>query len=585
LVGLSIGLLWGSGAARGQGFQLNRYEPTPAGEWFFSVEHPWYSSTRWFAGGLTLDYGHEPLVAGTRDASGDFHQTAAVVEHQLALHVDVAASFLDRVLVGVSLPIVLFESGTAVPGFAPLSGAAVGDPRIDLDVRLWGQHERSPIGISVGGHLWIPVGVEGNHAGDSNVRGVLKAILGGKVGLPVGALRWTFNAGVLIRESAQIGPALTTTGGSVGTELQLGAGVAWAGLDDRLHIGPELALASVLVNGHAFKEDSTSLDVLVGVNYLIADLILVGAAGGIGALREVGTPDGRFIFRAAYAPRRKAAPKAAPPPAPADRDMDGVPDAEDACPDRAGPPNANALENGCPAKPAPAPTPPPAPAPPPDQDKDGVPDAKDNCPDQPAGEHPDSRQPGCPAPDSDLDNVFDDVDACPNTPGVPNADPAKNGCPLPDRDNDGIPDDFDACPDRPGVADPDAKRNGCPRVQVRSGQTTVLQPVFFATNEDTILPQSFPMLQAVAASLASQPQIKRVSIDGHADDRGSAMHNLDLSVRRAASIMKFLIEHGVSPDRLESHGYGATKPVTERRDEKSRATNRRVEFRIIRQEP
>src|SRR5262249_42343863 len=157
----------------------------------------------------------------------------------------------------------------------------------------------------------------------------------------------------------------------------------------------------------------------------------------------------------------------------------------------------------------------------------------------------DSRRPGCPAADSDLDNVFDDVDACPDKPGPPNADPARNGCPLPDRDNDGIPDEIDACPDRAGVADPDARKNGCPRVKARSGSTTILQPVFFATNEDVILPQSFPMLQAVANSLVAQPNIKKVSIEGHADDRGGAAFNLDLSERRAQSIVQYLVEHGV----------------------------------------
>ena len=54
---LALALSWGA-AARAQaqsqpnvGYQLNRYEPTAAGEWSFAVEHPWYSSTRYFAVG------------------------------------------------------------------------------------------------------------------------------------------------------------------------------------------------------------------------------------------------------------------------------------------------------------------------------------------------------------------------------------------------------------------------------------------------------------------------------------------------------------------------------------------------------
>ena len=54
--GILIGLVCGlATSARAQGFQVERYEPTPAGSWFHMVNHPWYSSTRWFAGGFTLD--------------------------------------------------------------------------------------------------------------------------------------------------------------------------------------------------------------------------------------------------------------------------------------------------------------------------------------------------------------------------------------------------------------------------------------------------------------------------------------------------------------------------------------------------
>ena len=51
------------------GFQINRYEPTAAGEWSFWVDHPWYSSTRYFAAGITLNYAHNPLVFGRTDAT------------------------------------------------------------------------------------------------------------------------------------------------------------------------------------------------------------------------------------------------------------------------------------------------------------------------------------------------------------------------------------------------------------------------------------------------------------------------------------------------------------------------------------
>src|SRR4051794_27655348 len=71
------------------GAQLERFEPSAAGNWFFGVEHPWYTETRRLAAGLTLDYGHNALLAGKYSADGTFAQKVAIVEHQLVGHVDV----------------------------------------------------------------------------------------------------------------------------------------------------------------------------------------------------------------------------------------------------------------------------------------------------------------------------------------------------------------------------------------------------------------------------------------------------------------------------------------------------------------
>ncbi|MGZ3429065.1 MAG: hypothetical protein ACXVCV_20575, partial [Polyangia bacterium] len=167
---VAVALWSGARTARADGFALERYEPTPAGSWFVAVPQPWYSSTRWFAGGLTLDYGHNPLLGGTFDPR--FHETVAIVEHQLVGHVDVAGSFLDRVQLSLSLPVVLMERGTAAFGAAPIGGAAVGDVRLGAMVRLFGQPDRSRVSLHVGGYVWIPVGTSGDHAGDQNARGL-----------------------------------------------------------------------------------------------------------------------------------------------------------------------------------------------------------------------------------------------------------------------------------------------------------------------------------------------------------------------------------------------------------------------------
>ena len=195
---------------------------------------------------------------------------------------------------------------------------------------------------------------------------------------------------------------------------------------------------------------------------------------------------------------------------------------------------------------------------------------------------PDPKRPGCPL-DTDRDGVIDVEDQCPEEPRGLNPDPAREGCPLPDRDRDAIPDDGDACPDTPGAPDPDPRRHGCPGlVRITGCQIAVKEQVFFATNKDVILPRSFPVLRGMAIALRLSPQIKRVSIDGHTDAMGKLAANMDLSDRRARSVLVWLVnDGGISADRVESHGYGPTRPIADNRSAKGKALNRRVEFNII----
>jgi outer membrane protein OmpA-like peptidoglycan-associated protein len=217
-----------------------------------------------------------------------------------------------------------------------------------------------------------------------------------------------------------------------------------------------------------------------------------------------------------------------------------------------------------------------------DRDGDGVMDPDDLCPDTPQGEHPDPNRRGCSAGDRDKDGVLDPVDMCPDEPAGIHPDPDRPGCPLPDRDHDLVPDAVDACPDTPGAPDPDPKKNGCPGlVTVTGGELKIIKPVFFATDQDVILPQSFPVLKAVAVVLKHAVQIKKMSVDGHTDDRGGVAHNQDLSERRARSVVRYLVREGVEEARLEAHGYGQSRPIKDNATQQGRAANRRVEFHVI----
>jgi outer membrane protein OmpA-like peptidoglycan-associated protein len=81
--------------------------------------------------------------------------------------------------------------------------------------------------------------------------------------------------------------------------------------------------------------------------------------------------------------------------------------------------------------------------------------------------------------------------------------------------------------------------------------------------------------------MTEHPEFTKLSVEGHTDSRGNANHNLDLSRRRAASVMKWLTERGIAKARLESKGFGMTKPIDSNDSDTGRQNNRRVEFHIL----
>ncbi len=261
------------------------------------------------------------------------------------------------------------------------------------------------------------------------------------------------------------------------------------------------------------------------------------------------------------------------PPPPADTDHDGVLDPVDQCVTEPAGDHPDPARRGCPLR---------------DTDHDTVLDPDDRCPTTPRGDHPDPERPGCPDGDDDNDTVLNHDDLCPQQHQTAMPDPARRGCPSPDRDHDGVPDATDHCPDQPGAPHPDPIRNGCPGlVRLDGNQIRIMTPVFFATNRDRILPRSIPVLTAVADVLRARPDIRRVSVEGHTDDVGVDQANMELSQRRADSVVRFLTEHTIAADRLEAHGFGETRALRSidglrrRALTAARAENRRVEFRII----
>ena len=109
----------------------------------------------------------------------------------------------------------------------------------------------------------------------------------------------------------------------------------------------------------------------------------------------------------------------------------------------------------------------------------------------------------------------------------------------------------------------------------------VFGPILFATGRATIRKRTYPVLDAVVATLNARPEITRLSIEGHTDSNGDATFNMMLSELRAKRVLSWLVDHGIAENRLEAHGFGQTNPIETNETKAGRKANRRVEFRIV----
>jgi outer membrane protein OmpA-like peptidoglycan-associated protein len=551
-------LLPSTARAQNAGFAIDRFDPAERGsDWFAADSLDLRGHGRPMLG-VTGDFSEKPLVLYNRD--GD--ELKSVIEHQLFVHVGGSLVLWDRLRLGANLPILAYQAGeSAVVNGVPFEakeGAAVGDLRLAADVRLLGEY-RSPISLAAGVAVFAPTGSQDAFAGDGKVRVLPRLLLAGDIG----NLAYAAKVGVLYRANDS-----GFNGSAQGTEAVVAAAIGYRTTDGRLVVGPELFGSSVISDGDAFfSKRATPFELLFGAHYKVTDDVRLGAGFGPGLTRGFGSPQFRGLLSLEWAPEPGKEPLVVAP-APKDRDRDGILDADDACPDEPGVASDDPKKNGCP--------------PPGDRDKDGILDDRDACPDEPGIESDDPEKNGCPRPDSDKDGVFDDEDTCLNTPGIRTSDPATNGCPPPkDTDKDEIIDPEDACPEAPGPRDTDPKKNGCPAARVERGQIKILERVEFDNNSARIQPGSDRILQAVLTVMNEHPEFTQLSVEGHTDNRGGANHNLDLSRRRAAAVVKWLTDHGVAPSRLSSKGLGMTTPIDSNDTDTGRQNNRRVEFHIL----
>jgi peptidoglycan-associated lipoprotein len=107
----------------------------------------------------------------------------------------------------------------------------------------------------------------------------------------------------------------------------------------------------------------------------------------------------------------------------------------------------------------------------------------------------------------------------------------------------------------------------------------VNENIHFAFNSALLSDQARQILNDKADYLRTTPDIK-ITIEGHADDRGKNIYNLALGEKRAVSVKKFLFALGIGADRLDTVSYGEERPIAMGHNGASWARNRRAQFVI-----
>jgi OOP family OmpA-OmpF porin len=584
------------------GFAINRFNPSERGSEWFAMDSLDLRGNFRPALGIVADYAHRPLAIYAQD--GD--ERVALIQDQFFLHVGGSLVLFDRLRLGLNVPIALLNSGTtgSAEGFnvtAP-DGAAIGDVRAGLDVRLLGTYE-DPFTLALGAQFFLPTGSREAFTGDEAIRILPRVLAAGNIGV----FTYAANLGVMYR--AEDGGF---AGKETGTEFAGGVSAGLRLADGKFVIGPELFGSTVIASSVTEPLDSKSPLELLGTAHLTLGQIRLGAGAGPGLTRALGEPKFRLVGSIEWVPPadedtdgdkimdRVDACVTTPGVAssdpkkhgcPTDRDGDGIWDKDDACPDVPGVANADPKKNGCPA----------------DRDGDGIYDKDDACPDVPGVASQDAKMHGCPMDadkseivplDRDGDKVLDDDDKCVDVPGLreppagltdaQKADWTKRfiGCPE-DVDKDKIANLQDACPFNPGRESKDPTKHGCPYALVDACQIRITEAVFFKTGSDKIEnigergKTSQTVLQAVLDVLKDNPQILKIEVQGHAS-QDKYPKNQELSEGRAQQVVQWLVSKGMDPNRLVPKGYGTSVPKPGVPiDLKNKELHQRVEFHVL----
>ncbi len=526
-----------------------------------------------------LQWVNDPLVYSTSDGTD-----TAIVDDVFQLDL-MGGYVLGPVRVGLDLPVYLRSTGEQG------GETGLGDIALDLKGAIL-DDEDGPLGLALGVRLGFPTATVATSLGNDG----LSADIGAYAHKGIGKTTLIANLGTRAQ------PKVELENVTVNDQFFFGVGGGYEA-SDLLTISTEIA-------GHvgyaAGDPTGSPMELLPGASFRPGggDLVLRSAIG-LPLTQGIGAPKTRVLLALAIEP-----------PTVRDADGDGIVDELDACPEQAEDMDSWQDEDGCPDKTevnlvfV-------------DQEGTAIPEASSTIADQTGtGDRTLQLEPGdvslvASAPGfEDLSATLSVSDGAPTTMTItmdmlpanlvvkvigPNGEmvPAKVSVKGDTYDVEGTLELERA----PGVVRVDVAADGYLSrrlpAELRAGETTSLEvalekalaevtaeridikdSVYFETAKAVIKSESFELLDQVATIMIDHPEITSLRVEGHTDSRGRASYNLDLSTRRAASVLEYLVQKGVDRSRLESEGFGESKPIDPANNSAAWTKNRRVDFFI-----
>ncbi|MDP2317689.1 MAG: OmpA family protein [Pseudomonadota bacterium] len=524
--------------------------------------------------GAWFNYSNDPVVlmdaqgnrvsvsgAAAGEESGD-----GVIDSRLTSTFQVGMGITRFASLTVDVPLMIVNDGWSLnsaddptASATPGGGGGIGDLVVTPKIAVL-DRDYLPFGLAVIVPVGLPTGAQRDFLGEGGV--TVSPMLAaeysdGSIHSRAYKFRVALNGGYRLRGPARVRDM------NVSNEILYAAALGYHPIDP-LEITAEFHGASF-----GSRAAQNPAEALLGAKVLLGRWVAINVGGGTAVMGGIGAPDYRVFGGVTVAPSFD--------PNARDSDGDKLADGMDKCPKDSEDLDGYQDDDGCPEL---------------DNDADGREDKVDKCPDDPEDDDGYLDNDGCPDVDNDKDGIVDTADRCADEAETVNGFNDEDGCaddkPVEDSDGDTFKDDVDRCPydaeDLNGFEDED----GCPddrlknaRVVVTASSIKINDVIYFDTGKATIQDRSFDLLNELAGVITEHPELKKIRVEGHTDNKGDDLSNLKLSQARAESVAAYLKKQGIEGSRLDAAGFGEMRPIATNDSDDGRGQNRRVEFIIV----